>query len=676
MHGDGDEPMALELSESEGEDDALDFRVNKDFARRFEHNKKREELDRLKAKHPDIAAANLGEASDSEEEDDEEDAEEAPQFDAAFLETLSKIKKRDPSIYDKEKHFFPAKEAADAEATAGGKVAKSKRKKMLLKDIIAKQAIEDAENGGDVDDDAAGGGEDEDDDDGGNLTYAQQQARLKRQFLEAVDDEEEMGDEDDSDGDEGDDNGAGLLRRRGAGAEAGPSSEAAPPPHLVESALGQEEAFLRDYIANRRWEEDDGARGEEADFGRVVAGGGDEDDSEDEEELEKAEQFESMYNFRFEEPGGTALVSHPRVIEDSVRRDPDKRKRKRQEKSVRIEEERQRLQEEVKRLKNLKRDEISSKLKKIAKVAGMEQISLDMNELDEDFDPEAHDRKMAALFSGDYYDQEEEDIEALADEDNLEDELKQILGEKGGAERGFEAARAKSRSTAPGEEDGSDDEEDDDDEGTEEAAGSGSDSEGKGEGEEEAGEDGENQYSKRAQKKWRKQLRLAMEEYYKLDCEDFVAGMPTRFKYMEVEPNLFGLKSREIHERSDKELNQVVSLKRIAPYRDERPSRKFLAAVADKKTRLWQSRGDGKKRKKDKAGEAAKEEAEMDEKAARALAYAPPTLKGRKRAREEEKAGAGAGASAEPGKSKPNARKRKKLREQAKQKEQRSGKAA
>lgn len=79
----------------------------------------------------------------------------------------------------------------------------------------------------------------------------------------------------------------------------------------------------------------------------------------------------------------------------------------------------------------------------------------------------------------------------------------------------------------------------------------------------------ENRFSKKAMKKWRRALQKKMDEYYRLDAEDFVAGLPCRFKYKPVKADLYGLKLEEVLLLEDKELNQVVSIKKMAPYRDD-----------------------------------------------------------------------------------------------------------
>ncbi len=73
-------------------------------------------------------------------------------------------------------------------------------------------------------------------------------------------------------------------------------------------------------------------------------------------------------------------------------------------------------------------------------------------------------------------------------------------------------------------------------------------------------------------------LSAKLEEYYALDCEDFVAGLPCRFRYKAVPADKFGLRTDEILTLSDKELNQVVSLKKLAPYREAEPRPKCVAA--------------------------------------------------------------------------------------------------
>ena len=43
-----------------------------------------------------------------------------------------------------------------------------------------------------------------------------------------------------------------------------------------------------------------------------------------------------------------------------------------------------------------------------------------------------------------------------------------------------------------------------------------------------------------------KSFQQYFDEYYKLDCEDFIDKTPVRFQYRQVEPNSFGLTVEEV----------------------------------------------------------------------------------------------------------------------------------
>ncbi|KAK3237347.1 hypothetical protein CYMTET_52570 [Cymbomonas tetramitiformis] len=85
--------------------------------------------------------------------------------------------------------------------------------------------------------------------------------------------------------------------------------------------------------------------------------------------------------------------------------------------------------------------------------------------------------------------------------------------------------------------------------------------------------------SKRERRRMKAEMQKHLDEYYKLDYEDTVAGMPTRFHYASVLPKKYGMKAGDILKLSDKELNQVVSLKKIAPYKEDMPEPKWKKAA-------------------------------------------------------------------------------------------------
>ncbi|KAK9932244.1 hypothetical protein M0R45_019490 [Rubus argutus] len=59
-----------------------------------------------------------------------------------------------------------------------------------------------------------------------------------------------------------------------------------------------------------------------------------------------------------------------------------------------------------------------------------------------------------------------------------------------------------------------------------------------------------------------------MDEYYKLDYEDTIGDLRTRFKYAKIKPNRYGLSTATILMVDEKELNQYVPLKKLAPFKE------------------------------------------------------------------------------------------------------------
>ena len=49
-----------------------------------------------------------------------------------------------------------------------------------------------------------------------------------------------------------------------------------------------------------------------------------------------------------------------------------------------------------------------------------------------------------------------------------------------------------------------------------------------------------------------------MDEYYKLDAEDFIGDMPCKFKYKQAAPSMYGLSTKEILAMTDKQLTQTA----------------------------------------------------------------------------------------------------------------------
>ncbi|XP_077499123.1 protein KRI1 homolog [Amblyomma americanum] len=533
--------------------DVGELKLNEDYAKNYNRWREKEELQKLKDKYGENVAFD---SSSSSSESEDEDAEElTPALEKKFLETLSALKSKDPKIYDKEMVFFES----TGDSSEQKKERKKKDKPMFLKDYERKLIVEKQGVLSDDEDDGTGPAHLKQ----GQYATAVEEEQLKKSFKEALVDSDDDGE------------GGSLLKTakqskegqdaadeeyrlwlKGEVNKIQQSKDAEKLGYLRSywnsSNLEKSEEFLRDYILNRRYLEKN----------QLAQLGDQEDLSADEATLEEQEMFEHKFNYRFEEPDSEFIKKYPRTMQDSMRRKDDRRKVKRQEVRERKLQEKEQKREEINRLKALKKKEILEKLERLKEVTGNEQVGFADADIEGDFDPQEYDRRMNAIFNNEYYEQEAEEVKP---EDPVDEELGLEDWDQWQGDEEDECAEGKQNWTENGDEsypgdfvEAGDDE--DESEWTSEMKGK---------------RRKKSHFAKVVSKKKpvfdpsSKSFEEYFDEYYKLDFEDIVGGMPTRFRYRSVVPNDFGLTVEEILSAKDKELNRWCSVKKTCQYRTE-----------------------------------------------------------------------------------------------------------
>jgi protein KRI1 len=351
--------------ESPKKDDSK-ITVNKDFARRFEQNKKREEQQRLQEK----LGSEEEDESDSEDETEDEDAVFATEeVDDELNAVLTAIKSKDPRIYDENVKWYSE---ADRAALADKKEANEKP--LYLRDYHRQNLLS---------------GQDQDDESHGKFAYDPEQRGIRASLLNTInagDEEEEEENED------------FMIKKPSKDTNGGSKPKNLPDVSLVETNPDQ---WLSQFMNSRAWVSNDPDAHE---F-----------ESDDSEEEDKAEEFEQAWNLRFEDPekSNKVLMTHSRDVaaRKSVRKTEGKsaRQRAREKEREKKEEAKKRREMERSRLKKLKMDDISQKLERIRESAGLLDDAEDVDVskwrdlLEADWDDAAFDEQMRKRFDESYY---------------------------------------------------------------------------------------------------------------------------------------------------------------------------------------------------------------------------------------------------------------------------------
>jgi protein KRI1 len=533
--GSGSEDGGAHLQENE-------LKVNESFAKRFEYNKKREELQRLEEKlgksskkrkrGGDDASDGLSSSDESTSESEDEGELATAALDSEIMATINAIRSKDPRVYDTNAKFYTGEETADSQP------AKSKKEKpMHLQDYHRQNLL----NGisANVEEDST------------PLTYNQEQDQLKRSIVGEINAAAAAESGDEANEDEEKDNFL-VARRREKPAKREVVLN-------VDNADKDPETFLSNFMVSRAWTAPTDSNLHPF-------------ESDDEEEEKRADEFEEAYNLRFEDPAKSneKLRSHARdmAAKYSVRRDEQNpRQKKREADKQRKEAEKQQRKEEKARFRKLKIEELEEKVRRIKKAAGIRTEDIQPEDwsrfVDEDWDDSKWEEEMQKRFGDDYY--AEEDVESE----------NEAVGKKHKVRKPKFDDDIDIKDIVP----------DFDDE--EKAEFSLSDEP---EPERKKRNKQLQEEKKRDMRKERRIIEQLVDDQLQLELNNSMpeTSRSASFRYRETSPKSFGLTSRDILLADDKQLNEFAGLKKLAAFRDPDKKKKDLKHLGKKaRLRKW-----------------------------------------------------------------------------------------
>lgn len=431
-------------------------------------------------------------------------------------------------------------------------------------------------------------------------TFVQEQADLKKNIMAEINAAAED-DEDDEDGEDG-----FIKAKPGEAATKGgvhPSRQERIKPKDLDVSLADKnpDLFLSNFMDARAWVPQDGSNWEAF-------------ESDDGEGNDDADEWETAYNLRFEDPtkSNEVLMSYSRKVVEarSVRREEAKgRKRQRELEKERKEEKKRQRHEERSRLKRLKIEEAEEKLKKIKKAAGLKGKDLKDDEwtklLESAWENDKWEEEMNRRFGEQYYAEAEQGSESedeaggtsskstknkpkkpkWDDDIDIKDIIPDFEDEETKPEITLSDSEAEAEEGQP-DEDSEDQGADHDPEDDHPAK------------KRKTAKDlkTERQAAKRASRQERARIEALVDAQMELDDPAVLStsrknkkepGAPAAaFRYRETSPQSFGLTARDILlAPSDAALNEFAGLKKLATFRDADKKRKDKKRLG-KKARL------------------------------------------------------------------------------------------
>ncbi|KAH8673955.1 KRI1-like family-domain-containing protein [Xylariales sp. PMI_506] len=418
------QPALFDDSEDES-DGGANLKINEEFAKRFEHNKKREERHRLEEKYKAMGKKPPGEDEDEDDDDSSDDETEdedgylaTEELDAQLNATLEAIRKKDPRIYDGKSTFYQPEEAATGEQP------KTKKEKPIFLQDYHRERIMAGDAG--IDDEVEA-----------PKTYAEEQSNLQNSIRDEIQAQlrAEAGEE--SEEDDGfikpkkgevervkAELQAGMHPSRANQLNSGKSGKSGKSAKSVDVAVADKdpELFLSNFMASRAWIEPDSANWKAF-------------ESDDEDINDQADEWEAAYNLRFEDPSKSneVLRSYARDVAaaKSVRREEKTgRKKQRELERERKEAEKQERREERARLRKLKLDEAETKLKQIKKAAGISGKAIKEEDwvkfLNDAWENDRWEEEMNKTFGDQYYAEGEGAASEDEDEDGAAGDRKKV----------------------------------------------------------------------------------------------------------------------------------------------------------------------------------------------------------------------------------------------------------